>query len=47
MVEIEDAFAYDMPAKPKTPPPSENTLGEMVEKGEELMKSETCPPGTI
>lgn len=36
MIEIEDAFAYEAPVKPKTP---------KVE--EDLIKSETCPPEGI
>ena len=45
VVEFEDPFAYDdeLP-KTKTPPPVEESP-QMVENGEELLKSETCPPG--
>lgn len=55
VIEFEDPFAYDdepkakapeVPKveKPQTPPPSEEPL-DLMEKGDEFMKSETCPPG--
>ena len=50
VIEFEDPFAYDdeppkKAVKPQTPPPTEEKVNQMIENGEELMKSETCPPG--